>query len=98
MVNFGIKLKQLREAQKMSQKQLADRLGVAPNSVSAYESGTRYPSFETLIKIAGMFHVTTDYLLGQERRHTVDISYLPDDERGLIIEMVHYLTRKQTDK
>lgn len=98
MVNFGTKLKLLRDTQKMSQKQLADRLGVAPNSISAYESGTRFPTYETLIKISAIFHVTCDYLLGLERRNTIDVSCLLEDEKHLIIEMVHYLTRKRTDK
>lgn len=64
MVNMGDKLHSLRTEMKLTQKQVADRIGLAISAVSSYESGTRYPSYETLIKLSRMFHVSTDYLLG----------------------------------
>ena len=62
-VNFGDKLKSLRTAQKMTQQQLGERIGVAKSIVSYYESGDRYPSYDVLVRIAHVFHTTTDYLL-----------------------------------
>lgn len=94
MVDFGIRLKALRETRNMTQAQLADRLGVAPNSVSAYESGLRYPTYENLVKLARIFHVTTDYLLGLEKRNKLDISALNDEEVQFVIELVGLLSRK----
>ena len=64
MVNMGEKLKYLRQTKNLTQKQVADRLGLAISAISSYESGSRYPSYEALIKLARMFHVSTDYLLG----------------------------------
>ena len=61
---FSEKLKALRTAKKMSQKDLADKVGVAKSVVSFYESGDRFPSYDVLIKISRIFNVTTDYLLG----------------------------------
>ena len=63
-MDFGTQLRQLRNGQKLTQQQLADRLGVAKSVVSYYESGDRFPSYDVLIKIATTFHVTTDFLLG----------------------------------
>ena len=56
---MGEKLYSLRIEKKLTQKQLAARIGLAISAVSSYESGSRYPSFETLIKLARIFHVST---------------------------------------
>lgn len=48
-MNFGEKLKQLRNGQKLTQQQLAERIGVAKSVVSYYESGDRYPSYDVLV-------------------------------------------------
>lgn len=61
---MGEKLKSLRIEKKLTQKQVADRIGLAISAVSSYESGTRYPSYDVLVKLARIFHVSTDYLLG----------------------------------
>ena len=62
---MGEKLKSLRIEKKLTQKQVADRIGLAISAVSSYESGTRYPSYDVLAKLARIFHVSTDYLLGK---------------------------------
>lgn len=49
---------------RMTQKELAQRLGMPPSQIGAYAVGTRTPSMETLIKIAKVLEVSTDYLLG----------------------------------
>ena len=64
MVDFGTKIKGLRQQAGLTQKQLADRLWLSKATVSYYEQSLRYPSPEILVKLAGVFHVTTDYLLG----------------------------------
>ena len=66
MVNFGAVLKRLRLQADMTQKQLAEKLGITKSVVSYYELSARAPSAEILVKIARVFHVTTDYLLGIE--------------------------------
>lgn len=62
-ISKGEKLKMLRTGQKLSQRKLAKRLGVTKSVISYYESGDRYPSYDVLIRMAHLFHVTTDYLL-----------------------------------
>ena len=59
MTSFGERLKQLMEDQSISQRDLA---------VNSY----REPDFKSLLEIASIFHVTTDYLLGNS-----DIPSLP---------------------
>lgn len=91
LVDMGNKLKTLRIENKMTQKQVADRIGLAISAVSSYESGSRYPSYDVLIKLANMFHVSTDYLLNMTSRRTIDISDLSEDEIELISQLVNKL-------
>lgn len=62
---FSLKLKSLREEAGYSQARLAAKLGVSQSTVGGWESGTREPSFKTLMGIADLFGVSVDYLLGR---------------------------------
>ena len=90
-VNFGDRLKELRKGNALTQQQLADRLGVAKSVVSYYESGDRFPSYDVLINISRTFHVTTDYLLGIERKRIVDLSGLSENEIAAVMNIVEIL-------
>ncbi len=91
---FSEKLKALRTAKKMSQKDLADKLGVAKSVVSFYESGDRSPSYDILIKISRIFNVTTDYLLGIERERMLDVSDLSEDSIAVVNTVIEALKSK----
>lgn len=93
-MNFGEKLKELRKAQKLTQRELAERLNVAKSVVSYYESGDRFPSYDVLIKIARTFHVTTDYLLGVERKRMIDVSDLSEENIDVVMGVVNALKKK----
>jgi transcriptional regulator with XRE-family HTH domain len=69
---FRDKLKELRQKNNMTQEQLAQKLNTTRKSISAYETGRSAPPHETLLMIADIFNVSTDYLL--ERTAPVDIS------------------------
>ena len=58
-------LVKLRHEHKMTQQELADKIGVSRGTIGMYEIGKRDPDTETLIKIANVFNVTTDQLLGR---------------------------------
>ena len=95
--DFGIRLKELRLQAGMTQKQLAEQIGVTKSVVSFYELRERSPSPEILIKLASVFHVSCDFLLGIEKEKCIDISGLePEDEKAvrLIVERL----RKKKDK
>ena len=85
---MGEKLKSLRIEKKLTQKQVADRIGLAISAVSSYESGTRYPSYDVLVKLARIFHVSTNYLLGMTDKRNIDITGLNDDEIELVSQLV----------
>jgi len=60
------KLKLLRSKYGLSQKQVADKLGVSPSIVSGYETGERTPSTEILLSISYLYNCSIDYLLGKQ--------------------------------
>ena len=93
-MDFGNRLKTLRKNQKMTQQQLAIRLGVAKSIISYYESGDRFPSYDVLTKIARTFHVTTDFLLGLERTRTLDVSDLNDAYIAFLETVANALRKK----
>ena len=95
MVNMGNKLKALRIEKNLTQKQIADRIGLAISAVSSYESGTRYPSYDVLVKLARIFHVSTDYLLGMTNTRNIDVTGLTDDEIELIVRLTDILKNQK---
>lgn len=63
---FNKRLRQCRMARKLTQQQMATLLNATLNSYQKYEQGTREPSLDTLVKLADILEVTTDYLLCRE--------------------------------
>ena len=59
------KLLALRKNAKISQKELAEEIGVSQASIGYWEKGQRTPSIDAVKKIAEYFNVTTSYLAGQ---------------------------------
>lgn len=76
MRTLGKTIRELRESLKLSQKELAERIGVSNVVLSRYELDDRKPDFDTLEKIADFFNVTTDYLLGRsDIKNPEEITY-----------------------
>lgn len=92
--NFGDRLKELRLQNGMTQKDLADRIGVTKSVVSFYELRERTPSPEVLIKLATIFHVSSDYLLGIEKGKSIDITGLDYDDEKALRAVVEQLRKK----
>lgn len=95
MVDFSVRLKQLRNNKHLTQAQLANRIGVTPAMISAYESDLKQPALETIVKIANLFGVTVDYLVCREDKRYIDISDLTDEEATVVYSMVEVLRNKK---
>ena len=80
IVDFGMRLKTLRKQAGLTQQQLAAQLGITKSVVSFYELQARSPSPEVLAKLAQIFHVSADYLLGLDSRETIDVSGLAEKD------------------
>ena len=88
MVDFRNALKTLRLREDMTQAQLAQKLSLTKSVISAYETGLRLPSYDVLIQIAKIFNVTTDYLLGLERKYELDLSGLTQAEIDALLNLI----------
>ena len=58
-------LKSARKSTGMTQKDVSTALNISPNTYKNYEQGLREPNGDTIVALANLFHVTTDYLLGR---------------------------------
>ena len=92
MLNRRIRL--LRLARNMNQVELANRLGVTKQSVSNWENDNIQPSIEMLMKLAAVFSVSTDYMLGIESGEYLDVSDLPKEVVAHLRQIVDDLRAK----
>ena len=76
---LGQRICELRTSLGWSQVELAKRLGVAKQTVSNWENENIQPSIEMLIRLAKLFNVTTDYMLGMERIPRLNVDGLPSN-------------------
>ncbi len=98
MVNFRANIKKLRQQNHMTQKELAQRVGVSKAMISAYETEMRYPSYDVLIKLAATFGVTTDFLLGLEKKNIVDVTGLDEEEIQIINSLISVFRKRKKDE
>lgn len=81
----GDRLKTLREQSNYTHSELASVLGLGYAQIYRYEAGKTDPSGEILSRIANVFNVSVDYLLGRTDNPTPDVDFLSDDERKAIV-------------
>ena len=63
-MDFQVRLCELRDNANLKQIELAQKISLKSSAISKYEKGLTQPSMDTLIKLAEIFCVSTDYLLG----------------------------------
>ena len=66
MATFSDRLKELRKAKGVTQKQMADLLGITERNYQRYEYGLVDPTASNVTKLADFFGVSVDYLLGRD--------------------------------
>ena len=62
-MNIADRLKDLRKNAGYSQEQLSEMLGISRQAVSKWESAQGYPDIENVIRLAEIYHISTDYIL-----------------------------------
>jgi len=101
MANFSDRLKELRKAKGLTQRQMAEAFEMTERNYQRLEA-TDTPSNETLIKFADFFNVPTDYLLGRDKfLRTADGNLyvkLPPDLFGTMDEQLDEMERKVKEK
>ena len=88
MCPIGEQIKSLRNARKLTQAELAARIGVKKSAVSAYENDTRMPSYEVLVRIARLFHTSVDQILGRGSGAVLDVSGLTGKQVSVVQDIV----------
>lgn len=78
--SFNENLKYARERKGLSQKDVAESIGVAKSTYSLYESGNREPNVQTIKKIADLLNVSADDLLGINDEPTTIAAHFDGDE------------------
>ena len=78
--NFNENLKNARERKGMSQKDVAEEIGVAKSTYSLYESGNREPNVQTIKRIADVLNVSADDLLGLNDKPITIAAHFDGDE------------------
>lgn len=91
-----MRLKELRVAKGLSQRELSKILGVAPNTLSQWERRLRSPDPETLKSLANYFAVTIDYLLNYDA--DPETKKDPSAEESKMVNEISYIYDKLSDE
>lgn len=97
IIELGERLKTLRIENHLRQDQVARLVNVDKSSISLYETGMRQPSYTTLVRLADVFNVSTDYLLGRKNSSPLDLSGLTAAEAAMINQLVTSMTKKNKE-
>ena len=90
--NLGGRIADLLKQSGLTQRELADRVGITEVSLSRYISGNRTPKGPVIANIANALHTTSDYLLGTEEKKDFNSQY--NQIHRLIARNAQYMTRK----
>lgn len=66
VTEYGKRIRELRTEAGLSQKQLAEKLQMSQSAVAKWESGRTEPTAGALIRLARLFGVSSDYIIGLE--------------------------------
>lgn len=113
MPDLGEKIKRIRLRLKESDKKwtqgyVASKVGVARVTYTAYENGTKSPPPDMVKKLANLYGVTTDYLLGNEEKNEIlddpltsimfkDWEKMNEEQRKEALNIIKYIISKDKD-
>lgn len=64
-MKFSERLKYLRKESDFSQRDISEILGISVSAYQYYEQGKTEPRLDNLVKLADLFHVSMDFLIGR---------------------------------
>lgn len=102
-IEIGKRIKAKREALKLSQKSLSEKVGISPAAINQFEKGEKKPSTQVLFKIADVLETTTDTLLsGIEEKDAYvafrGFSKLSANDKETVMNLVKILKDKNKKK
>lgn len=96
MTYFTDKLKALRKEKKLTQKELAEQIGIKQNSYSDWETGKNEPNLENIVKLSKILDTSTDELLGRQvnfgdkilnKKNKYDLSVLKGSNTQILYDL-----------
>ena len=72
MATFAERLKFLRKEKKLTQQELADKLGMSRVGYGYWEKGSREPDLKMLLKLSELLNASLDYLMGNSDYNFMD--------------------------
>lgn len=98
MILLGKKIKEYRNKYKLTQAELATRIGVTKSTIAAYENDSRQPSYEVLIKMADVFKISLDTLLLDRSKNVLDIQDLNEEQIRILQLLIAYFRKSNYSK
>ncbi|MEY8386763.1 helix-turn-helix transcriptional regulator [Oscillospiraceae bacterium 38-13] len=92
--DFGLRLKKLREARQLSQKEAAARLDVGRSTISGYERNIITPSVDQLVRMAVLYNTSLDYMMGLENRSSFFVDDLEESQQQTVLDVVKRLKQE----
>ena len=92
--DIGNKLKKLRQQNKLSQKQVANIIGISDKALSTYETGLRQPPCDIVVSLANVYHVSTDYILGCQVEQTLNFNGLNQKDIEILSDLIENIIDK----
>jgi len=86
-------IRESREKRGMSQDDLAKKLDLNRATISGYESNTKTPSLDVFRRMALLFGVSADYLLGLTEREDIFMDDFDDKQKGAILEVIESIRK-----
>lgn len=105
-MDFGTRLKKIRQAKEISQEELAKMIQTSRSNIANYETGKNMPSLDILNKLSQALNVSTDYLLGNSSLDfelelakiglsTKDMNTISEETKAEIKNFVEYIINKE---
>ncbi len=86
--DMGLRIRHLRLQKKWTHEVLGHKIGVNKDTISNYENNLKTPSLQRLQKLAVVFYVSVDYLLGLENEPTIKIYNLSETQKRILHEFI----------
>lgn len=80
MILFGKNIKKLRKENRYTQTELAILLGITKSTVASYENDSRQPSYDVLVKLAEVFHVSIDNIVLGSTDRILKVNELKEEQ------------------
>ncbi len=102
MLDIGSKIINLRKKLSLSQTELAKKVSVSRTIIGNYERNENTPSIDILLKIAKVFNVSVDFLIGEGQlssydkdllKRINDIEHLPEEDKKHIFYMIDNIVK-----